>query len=443
MQYNNSFTAFVKEAPHPFGPGARARPPRSPRPVQLLSRQTAVLSVTVAAVLLIAARPRRVPVWVWPCAGALALVVLGMDPPGAAPVAIGRQWNVIAFILGLMGLSAAAEESGAFAWITELLLTAAGGSRRKLFVWLFLASGVTTVALSNDATAIALTPIVYAAVSRRGGQPMPYLYACAFAANTASFGLPFSNPANVLILPHANGLAYAATLGPLEAFALAANLGIFLLVFRRDLEGCYAIEKHRAPPPRAKRALMALAGVVAMYCVALVRGWALGPIALAGAAATLTAGEVSFLSAARRIRWGTFALLAGLFALLDAVARTGFLTWAQDSVTSAAHFGSLATIVVPLAGAALLSNLLNNLPVAIAAGHLSALRPQHLAYPLILGVDLGPSLTIAGSLSTILWASTLRDRGVRVDPWQYLRLGLLVVPVLLLLCALWLWLLPH
>jgi arsenical pump membrane protein len=407
---------------------------------EFFSRESAVLAVAAVAVALVAARPRHVPVWAWPLAGTVVLVASAIEPAGAALSAVLRQWNVLAFILGLMGLSAAAQESGVFEWLTELLLSVAGGSRRWLFIWLFLAGAVTTIALSNDATAIVLTPIVYAAVSRRGEDPMPYLFACAFVANTASFGLPFSNPANVLILPHPDGFAYAALLGPPQVLAIAANLGIFLLAFRKDLEGSYTAVERQSPPPGARRTLAALAGVVVVYVAALALAWPLGPVALGGAFITLAAGSVSPRAASRHIGWSTFALLAGLFALLDAAARAGFVGSAQHVVASAARFGAFAVIAGASAGAAILSNILNNLPVAIASAHLVAAdRTQHLAYPLIVGVDVGPNLTVAGSLSTILWASLLRERGVRINVWQYLKLGLLVVAPVLLISAVWLW----
>ena len=56
-----------------------------------------------------------------------------------------------------------------------------------------------TIFLSNDATAVVLTPAVYAATRARGVEPLPYLFVCAFIANAASFVLPISNPANLVV----------------------------------------------------------------------------------------------------------------------------------------------------------------------------------------------------------------------------------------------------
>jgi arsenical pump membrane protein len=398
-----------------------------------------VLIVAMAAMALLAIGPRRVPLWVWPAGGAVLVVLLRSESLGDAAAAVERQWNVLLFILGLMGLAVAAEESGAFAWITETLLERAGGSRRRLFVSLFLTGAVLTLALSNDATAIVLTPIVYRAVAKRGGDAMPFLFACTFVADTASFGLPFANPANVLIVPHAALLDYLLHLGPPQIAAIALNLGIFLIVFRRQLNGTYPPVRAEAPKPPAVRTLIVMACTGAVYLVAVALDWPLGLVAVAGAAGALIAAAVAPLTALRRLRWSTFVLLAGLFTLLDAVVRGGFVRWASSAIAHAGSVGNLALDAGAAAGAAVFSNLLNNLPVAIASAHLVAHSGvPHLAYPLIVGVDLGPNLTLVGSLATILWVAALRERGVRVSGRQYLMLGLAVVPPTIALTVLWL-----
>jgi arsenical pump membrane protein len=182
-------------------------------------------------------------------------------------------------------------------------------------------------------------------------------------------------------------------------------------------------------------------GVALGYIGALLLDWPLGPIALAGAAMVLRAGRVGPREAAGRIGWSTFALLAGMFALLDAVARGGLIEWALSVLHAAARFGPFPVIAAAGAGSALLANLLNNLPVAAISGSIVAHgQASALAYSLIAGIDLGPNLTTTGSLATILWLTILRERGVEVSALEYVRLGVSVVPAMLLVTGLWLWL---
>jgi arsenical pump membrane protein len=134
-------------------------------------------------------------------------------------------------------------------------------------------------------------------------------------------------------------------------------------------------------------------------------------------------------------------LLGGLFTIFDAIARGGFVAWASAELADAAHHGVLSALAGAAVGATILSNMLNNLPVAVAASYVVAhAGTQTPAYPLIVGIDLGPNLTLIGSLSTILWAGVLRERGIRFSALEYLRLGALVVPPMILVNVLWLWL---
>lgn len=396
--------------------------------------------IAAIAVAGIALRPRAIPAWTTPVAGAALVVALGYEPPAGAAAAVVSQWNVFLFVGGLMGLSLAAEESGAVAWFAGGLASFARGSRRRLFVVLFLGGATLTFVLSNDATAIVFTPIVYRTVTNAGLDVRPFLFGCTFVADTASFGLPFSNPANVLVLPHPDVADYVWHLGPPQLAAIGVNLAIFLIVFRRSLRGRFEAEAPALPPASAVAVATVLAALVAAYALALARGWPLGLVAAAAAAIALAVAKIRPSVAAAKVGWGTLALLAALLVIFAAIARAGLVDWATRELLDAAAYGRLTTVAAATVGAAALANALNNLPVAVASSLTVAHAPGHgLAYPLIAGIDLGPNLTLAGSLATILWASALRRRDVRVNALEYARLGALTVPPMLATVILWLW----
>jgi arsenical pump membrane protein len=391
---------------------------------------------------LVAVRPRNIGAWVWPVAGAVLLIVLGSESLPSALNAVERQWNVLIFILGLMAISVAAERSGLFAWVAERLLAHAKGSRRRLFTWIFLTGAALTTILSNDATAIVFTPVVYRAIASRGIDALPFLYACTFVADTASFGLPFSNPANLLVIPRPHLAAFVLHLGLPMIVAVGLNLAIFLALFRGRLRDRYQPVE---PPPKlggaSRGTAVAMLVVALAYVGALFANVPLGPVALGGSLLVLAVARVRVRDAFSGIGWSTFALLAGMFVLLDAVVHLGIVSLALGGLHDAARGGFLSTMLAAAFGSALASNLLNNLPVAVISGAVVAhgAGAVPLAYPLIAGVDLGPNLTTTGSLATILWLSIVRARGVVVSPLEYFRLGLCVVPPTLLVASLWLW----
>ena len=191
---------------------------------------------TIAGVLF---RPKDWPEAVWACLGAFILVISGLLPLAQAGVAVSRGTDVYLFLTGMMLLSELARREGVFDWLASLAVTAAKGSRARLFGLVYLVGIGVTVFLSNDATAVVLTPAVYAAVQKARTKALPYLLICAFIANAASFVLPISNPANLVV--------YGKGLPPLmpwlrtfllpSVFSIAATYVALRWVVRKELAG--------------------------------------------------------------------------------------------------------------------------------------------------------------------------------------------------------------
>lgn len=132
--------------------------------------------------------------------GAALLLVLGLIHPADAFSVLLGDWNIFFFFLGMMALSALADAAGLFDWLAVQAARLAGGSTRRLFLNTFLLGCLISMVLSNDATALILTPIVYTLVTRLRLPVLPFLFACTFIADTASFLLPVSNPINIIVL---------------------------------------------------------------------------------------------------------------------------------------------------------------------------------------------------------------------------------------------------
>jgi arsenical pump membrane protein len=73
---------------------------------------------------------------------------------------------------------------------------------------------------------------------------------------------------------------------------------------------------------------------------------------------------------------------------------------------------------------------MNNLPAGLVAGTLlqTASVPSNVSSAVLIGVDLGPNLSVTGSLATILWLTALRRDGIQVRAWDFLKVGLCVMP---------------
>ncbi len=177
-----------------------------------------ISAATIAAILL---RPGRVSEFVWASAGAAVLVVSGLLPVSSAVHAAADGLGVYQFLAGMLVLSELARVTGVFDWVAAALLPRAAGSGARVFAGVYLVGVAVTALLSNDGTILLLTPAVLALTRRAKLAPIPFAYASAFVSNAASFILPISNPANLVVFRQ------LPTVGPwLRAFALPSLVAL-------------------------------------------------------------------------------------------------------------------------------------------------------------------------------------------------------------------------
>jgi arsenical pump membrane protein len=399
-----------------------------------------ILIIAALSILLMLIRPRNLPEVYWVGAGAVLLVLLRLIPLRLAGKAIAEGSDVYFFLIGMMLLSALARDNGVFDWVAARSIRAAKGSPGRLFAIIYGVGTIVTICMSNDATAVVLTPAVLAAVRKSKAQPLPFLFACAMIANAASFVLPISNPANLVVF-HAG----MPSLGRwLAAFSLPSILSIaatFLVLrwyFRNDLcseltESDDSVELK----PSGKMVLYGLGLVVIVLLVVSSLNKDLGlPTCIAAMCVTIAVclrNKCNPLPLAKEISWATLGLVAALFVIVDAVESIGALRVTEAAMRHAeAHgpyVGSLVTSFAVAAG----NNLLNNLPLGLIAGGTLTATHTHglMANAVLIGVDLGPNLSVTGSLATILWLLALRKEKLEVSAVDFLKAGAIAMPVAL------------
>jgi arsenical pump membrane protein len=411
--------------------------------VNLIDGTVASWSIAGPATAGVIARPFRWPEATWAVAGAVALVVFGLLPWTDAVAGVRRGLDVYLFLIGMMLIAELARQEGLFDWLAALAVEHARGSPQRLFALTFAVGTLVTVLLSNDATAVVLTPAVYAATKAAGAAPLPYLYVCAFIANAASFVLPISNPANLVIfdghMPHLWAW--------LKQFLLPsfASIVATYVTLRLCLRGALRSERiaREVPRPRLGRGGQLTASGIGVIAITLIACSALDlqlglPTFLCGvvtSAIVLALSRQSPWPVIKHVSWGVLPLVAGLFVLVEALDRTGVIAALSRSlhaalVSSAAGATWSAGMLTALA-----SNLMNNLPVGLIAGSVVAADnlPVQVTGAMLIGVDLGPNLSVTGSLATILWLVALRRERLEVGTWSFLRLGALAMPPALIL----------
>jgi arsenical pump membrane protein len=402
----------------------------------------AIWAICLLATAGVIVRPFRWPEAVWAGAGAVVLVLSGLLPLAQAGQAVGRGLDVYLFLTGMMLLSETARREGLFDAVAALAVTRANGSPKRLFLLVYGVGAVVTALLSNDAAAVVLTPAVYAATRKAKVEALPYLFVCAFIANAASFVLPISNPANIVLYGD-----HTPPLGRwLASFAIPSVLSIgATYAMLRWVEGARLADSFAGDPEVAKMspgAWTALAGIglTAVVLIAVsALDMALGlPTAIMGVLTTavvLARKRETPRATIKDVSWSVLPLVAGLFVLVQGLQATGVvaalaggLSHATKAAPAAAPWGLGALI-------AIVSNLMNNLPAGLIASSTLAQAhpPQKVVDALLIGVDLGPNLSVTGSLATILWLTAIRREGEDVGFWRFLKVGALVTPPALLL----------
>jgi arsenical pump membrane protein len=401
-----------------------------------------ICAASIAGVLL---RPRRLPEWAFALAGAIALVAFGLVPPLDAGAAIARGTDVYLFLTGMMVLAELARREGVFDWVAGHAVAAAHGSRARLFALVYATGVCVTIVLSNDATAVVLTPAVAAAIRAAKVPPLPYLFACAFVANAASFVLPISNPANLVVF--AGGMPalgrWLASFALPSLVTIGATFALLALASRADLSGDAAAAGD--VPPLRTTGRVTLAGI-AFTALALVIASAfdapLGVTTFAcGAIAFVATGafdRAAFGGVARGVSWSVLVLVAGLFVLVRGLESTGLLAAARAGAAAAAAWPPVLSHLMGAGVAALASNLANNLPAGLLAGSAASSLHGHEGFraAVAIGIDLGPNLSVTGSLATVLWLTALRREGIDVSAARFLRTGAVVMPLALVLAVL-------
>jgi arsenical pump membrane protein len=329
-----------------------------------------------------------------------------------------------------------------FDWLASLAVTAADGSRARLFTLVYVVGTAVTVFLSNDATAVVLTPAVYASVRKARAPALPYLFICAFIANAASFVLPISNPANLVVYGHNLPplIPWLRTFLLPSVFSIAGTYVVLRWICRNQVTGKIEPAADPASLSRAgKLAAWSILGAGAVLIGASAFGLDLGlPTCLSALIAVLAVTRASgrpITEVVKNVSWSVLPLVAGLFVMVEALNHAGALRDVGALLQWCASLPRVAGSLTASFGIAALSNLMNNLPSGLLAG--GALQtipaPAHIRDAVLIGVDLGPNLSVTGSLATVLWLIALRREGEHINGWQFLKAGVLVMPPALLL----------
>lgn len=427
------------------------------------------LAIFVATLVLVIWQPRELGIGWAALGGAAAALLTGVVGWADVGTVWEIVWDATFTFVALIVISLILDEAGFFAWAALHVARWGGGNGRRLFPLVVLLGAAIAAFFANDGAALLLTPIVLAILLRMDFPPagaLAFIVACGFVADTTSLPLVISNLVNIVTANYFDVTfgRYAAVMVPVNLVSLAATLIVLWIFYRRDIPASYEIADLEAPRSAIRdhqvfrAALPLLALLLVAYFVtgpldvpiALVTGTgALVLLAIAGR--WFSGGKGAVVPLAKVLReapWQIVLFSLGMYLVVYGLGNAGLTDIAAGVLVWLGAKGTfIATIGTGFVVAALAS-VMNNMPatlvgaLAIDRAALDPLTQELMVYANIIGNDLGPKFTPIGSLATLLWLHVLAGKGEKITWVQYMKVGLVITPPVLLatLAALWFWL---
>jgi arsenical pump membrane protein len=384
-------------------------------------------------------RPRGWPEAVVAVPAAGLLIALGVISWHDAAAQISNLFPVVGFLAAVLVLARLCDDEGLFRAAGAAMARISSGGQQRLLATVFVIAAATTAILSLDATVVLLTPVVLATARALQVPARPHAYATAHLANSASLLLPVSNLTNLLVFGAA-GLSFVHFTAVMTLPWFAA-IGVEFILLRWLFARELAVEpvRHTAPDAVAIPTFVLVVLASTLFGFALTSLFGLSPAwaALAGAVVlgvhSLVRGRttVSGIADALDVPFLAFVLCLGV--VVAAVMVNGLDEGMRHLLPSGKTLPALLAIA---AVAAVLSNVVNNLPAVLVL--LPLVTGPAAVLAVLIGVNVGPNLTYVGSLANLLWRSVVR-RDIQAGFVEFTRIGLFTAPITLVVAVLGLW----
>ena len=408
-------------------------------------------SLFLVTLIFIIWQPKGLQIGTTAVIGAIIALALGVVSFDDVLTVTKIVWDATLAFIGIIILSMVLDEIGFFEWSAIKMAKLSGGSGNKMFVYILLLGAFVSALFANDGAALILTPILLAKMKYLKMKPLPifaFLMAGGFIGDSASNPLVISNLTNIVTADyfHIGFFEYAKHMFLPNLLSIVASIIVLWIYFRKDIP--LKVDVKLLPEASTVIKNQTLFKLSWAFLAILMLGYFIGDIYHLPISLFALGGALVFLGIATKYKavkpfgtiksapWQVVWFSIGLYIVVYGLKNVGFTDEVASWIEYFSRYGEKTTIIATGFLSAFISAVMNNMPTImimdLAIDKIGYVGNEALAYANILGANLGPKMTPIGSLATLLWLHVLEKKGVKISWGEYMRVGVVITPPVLL-----------
>jgi len=385
--------------------------------------------------------------------GGLTIIIVGVLDQYQAFQAI--DWNVIFLLAGMMMIANMLQETGLFQWIAIQSVRLGKGNTYRILVILVLVTAVTSALLDNVTIVILMAPVILFITASLRISPVPFLIALILASNIGGTATLVGDPPNILIGSAAgiDFVTFAANLAPISLVILIAFIGLAWFLFKKDLQvakidplSIDALDTSEliTNKPLLRKSLAVMGGVILGFLLHGALHLEPATIALAGATVLILWGRIDLDHVLGEIEWTTLFFFIGLFIMVEALVEVGIIEAVAQAALNLTDGNLQMTSMLLIWLSAIASGIVDNIPytatmIPVVENLGQAMPAGPLWWSLALGACLGGNATLVGAAANVVVANLAEKSGQPISFGLFLRYGVIVTFMSLVLASLYVW----
>jgi len=416
---------------------------------------TLAIAVFLITLLFVIWQPKDLQIGTTAVIGAIVALLLGVVNTTDVFTVINIVWDATLAFIGIIIISMILDEIGFFEWAAIKMAKLSRGNGHLMFVYILLLGAIVAAFFANDGAALILTPILLAKMKYLKMKPLAifaFLMAGGFIGDSASNPLVISNLTNIVTVGYFDigFVEYAKNMFLPNLLSIIASIVVLWIYFRKDIP--FSIDVSKLPEASSVIKNQTMFKFSWFFLALLMIGYFIGDFYNLPVSVFALGGALVFLLIANKHKavkpimtikaapWQVVWFSIGLYVVVYGLKNAGFTDVIASWVVELKTNGDTVAIIGTGFLSAFISSVMNNMPTImimdIAIDQVGYIGNEALVYANILGSNLGPKMTPIGSLATLLWLHVLAKKGVKITWGEYMRVGLVVTPPVLLIALL-------